>query len=230
MSNLVLLQASAEPAHPTEGVPMDAASIEAENKLKHVTTEMGVPKVGHDGETVAMTEAHGGGAEHHEDPSIFGFATATVIVSAAMIVLLGIMIWKGALKSIGAGLDKKIADIKSQLDEASSLRAEAEKLRGEYQAKIQAAEGEANAMRARAEEEAEAILAKAKADTTDLIARRQKMAEDRIGAAERTALAEVREKAAKAATSAAASLIADKHDKSTDKGLVDKTIASLDNA
>ena len=80
------------------------------------------------------------------------------------------------------------------------------------------------------EEEAEAILAKAQSDTTDLITRRQKMAEDRISAAERTALAEVRAKAAKAATDAAASLIADKHDKATDKGLVDKAIETIGNA
>ncbi len=230
MANFIMLQAPATADQHQEGVPMDAASKEADYKLKHVTTEMGVPKAGEHGETVAMTEAHGGAAEHHEDPTIFGVANATVIVSLAMIVLLGILVWKGAHKMIGGGLDKKIAEIKAQLDEAASLRAEAEKLRGEYQAKMRAAEGETAAMRARAEEEAEAILAKAKADTSDLITRRQKMAEDRIAAAERTAIAEVREKAAKAATSAAAVLIAEKHDKATDKGLVDKTIATLDNA
>lgn len=180
--------------------------------------------------TVATTEAHGGAAEHDQpDPSALGF-DATGWVALAMIVLLGIFIWKKVPAMITGGLDKKIADIKTQLDEAASLRAEAEKLRSEYAAKVKAAESEVAAMRAHAEEEAENILAKAKADTTDLIARRQKMAEDRIAAAERTALAEVREKAAKAATTAAASLIADKHDKATDKGLIDKTIATLDNA
>lgn len=181
-------------------------------------------------ETIATTEAHGGEVEHHAEPAIFGVGTATVIVSLAMIALLGILIWKGGHKLIGGGLDKKITEIKSQLDEAASLRAEAEKLRGEYQAKMKSAEGEAAAMRARAEEEAEAILAKAKADTSDLIARRQKMAEDRIAAAERTAVAEVREKAAKAATAAAAALIAEKHSKAVDKSLVDKSIDTLGNA
>lgn len=224
MANLVLLQA-APVATADHGVAMDVASQQSEQKLKHVTTEMGVPKAGH-GETVATTEAHGGG-ETHADPAAFGVATATVMVSLAMIALIAILVWKKVPGLIAGGLDKKIADIRAQLDEAASLRAEAEKLRGEYQAKIKAAEGEAAAMRARAEEEAEAILAKAKSDTSDLIARRQKMAEDRIGAAERAALAEVREKAATAATAAAASLIADKHDRAIDKGLIDKTIATL---
>ena len=178
-------------------------------------------------QTVATTQAHeGAAAEHHVEPSALGMDAAGW-VSLAMIVLLAIMVWKKVPALIAGGLDKKIADIRAQLDEAASLRAEAEKLRGEYQAKVKAAEGEAAAMRARAEEEAEAILAKAKSDTSDLIARRQKMAEDRIGAAERAALAEVREKAATAATAAAASLIADKHDRATDKALIDKTISTL---
>ena len=224
MANLILLQA-APATNKEHGVAMDAASQQSEQKLKHVTTEMGVPPAGH-GETVATTEAHGGG-DAHADPAIFGVATATVIVSLAMIALLAILVWKKVPGMVAGGLDKKIADIRAQLDEAASLRTEAEKLRGEYEAKIKAAEGEAAAMRARAEEEAEAILAKAKSDTSDLIARRQKMAEDRIGAAERAALAEVREKTAAAATAAAASLIADKHDRATDKGLIDKTISTL---
>ncbi len=176
---------------------------------------------------VATTEAHAPSADHAAPPLL---ADPTTWVSVAMLVLLGIMLWKKVPAMIGAGLDKKIADIRSQLEEASALRAEAEKLRGEYQAKIKAAENEAAAMRARAEEEAETILAKAKADTSDLIARRQKMVEDRIAAAERAAVAEVTQKAAKAATAAAAALIAEKHDAAADKSLIDKAIATVGNA
>lgn len=210
MANFILLQAapatsSQQPAHGSE-------------------TGASVANAGH-AETTASTQVHGG-AEHHPEPSALGFDAAGW-VSLAMIVLLIIFIWKKVPGMITSGLDKQIAGIRSQLDEAASLRAEAEKLRGEYEAKIKAAEGEAATMRARAEEEAEAILAKAKSDTSELIARRQKMAEDRIGAAERAAVAEVREKAAKAATSAAANLIAEKHDKLVDKALIDKTISTL---
>lgn len=228
MSNLIFLQASADKAYE---VPLDAASKQAETNLEHATSSMGVPEAGHKGETVATTEAHGAGAagEHHVDPTALGL-NATAWVSLAMLAFLGILLWKKVPALIGGMLDKKIAGIRSQLDEATALRAEAETLRSEYEAKMKAAEGEAAQMRARAEEEAESIIAKAKADTTDLIARRQKMAEDRIGAAERAAVAEVREKAAQAATAAAATLIAEKHDKATDKPLIDQTIQTLGNA
>jgi F-type H+-transporting ATPase subunit b len=159
-------------------------------------------------------------------PKAFGM-DATVWVSIAMLVFLGILLWKRVPAMIAAGLDSKIAGIRTQLDEAAKLRAEAEALRAEYAAKVAGAEAEAAAMRARAEADAAALLDKAKADTAALIARRQKMAEDRIAAAEAGALAEVRAATSRAAAEAAASLIAAKHDAGADKTLVDSAIKAL---
>src|SRR3546814_12175934 len=107
---------------------------------------------------------------------------------------------------IGSSLDKRIAAIRAQLDEANKLRADAEALKAEYEAKMAAATQEAEDMRVRAEEEAGNILTRAEQDAADLIIRRQKMAEDKIGAAERAAVAQVRHTAAQAATAAAATL------------------------
>ncbi len=70
-------------------------------------------------------------------------------------------------------------------------------------------------------------MASAQTQTTALIARREKMAQDKIGAAERTALADVRATAANAATLAARGLIAENHDAKADKSLVDAAIAGL---
>ncbi|MGQ4828421.1 hypothetical protein, partial [Enterococcus faecalis] len=58
------------------------------------------------------------------------------IVSASMIVLLAILVWKKVPALITGGLDKQIAAIKQQLAEAQALRAEAEKLRTDYAARI----------------------------------------------------------------------------------------------
>ena len=82
-------------------------------------------------------------------------------------------------------------------------------------------------MKAAAAEEAKQIVAKAKADATALVARRAKTAEEKIAAAERAAIADVRAKAASAAAAAAAQLIAKGHDSKADKPLIDQTIASL---
>jgi F-type H+-transporting ATPase subunit b len=173
----------------------------------------------------AATVANPGMIEHSE-ATAFGLNPGGW-VALAMIIIFAIMIWKGVPKAIGRALDKKIAGIREQLDEASKLRAEAEALRAEYQAKAAAAEGEAAQILAHARAEAEQILAKAKDDTEQLVKRRQRMAEDKIAAAERAAIAEVRAKAADAATRAAAMLIAERNDAETDKALVDKAIAGL---
>jgi len=163
----------------------------------------------------------------HAEPASFGFITATVWVSIAMAIFIAILLWKKVPALVAGMLDNKIAEISKQLKEAEALRLDAESLKAEYEAKLTDAAKEAEEMRARAEAEAETLVTKAKADATALIARRKQMAEDRIAAAEAGALADVRTAAAKAATEAAAKLIADKHDAGADKALVDQAIAAV---
>ena len=171
------------------------------------------------------TVAHEGVAPH-TDPQAVGM-DATAWVSLAMAVFIGILLFKKVPALIGGALDGRIAQIKEQLAEASRLRAEADALKAEYEAKLAAATGEAEAMRKSAEHEAETLIADAKVNAEALVARRQKMAEDKIGAAERTAVAAIRTRAVNAATAAAAALIAQGHDASADKALVDRAIGSL---
>jgi len=181
-----------------------------------------------DGDVHAATEAHGGpGAEHGAGPTMFGVVNGGALVSLAMAVFLIILLVKKVPSLIGGALDKKIATIRTQLDEAAKLRAEAEALKAEYQAKIAAAAKDADAMRAAAETEAADLIAQAKVDAEALVVRRQKMAEDKIAAAERAAIADVRAKAAQAATAAAATLLKQTHDAKADKGLVDDMISKL---
>jgi len=170
---------------------------------------------------VSLTVAAGEGA-----PSAFGVQDYQW-VSLAMLVLIGVFLWKKVPGLITGGLDKKIAEIKSQLDEAKDLRADAEKLRDEYAAKIADAEQDAAAMMEGAQREADAILEKAESDSEAMVARRQRMAEDKIAAAERDAIAGVRASAVDAASAASRALIADRHGADADKVLADEVISSL---
>lgn len=167
-----------------------------------------------------------GGAEHHATPTAFGIDPSGY-VALAMIAVFLIMLRMKVPALIAGALDKKIAGIKENLDAAANLRAEAEALKAEYQAKNKAAAKDAEALKAAAEEEAKLIVAKAKDDATALIARRTKSAEDKIAAAERAAIADVRAKAAMAATAAASALIAQHHDAKADASLIDATISGL---
>lgn len=185
--------------------------------LKQAIHEEGLEPVG--------TVAHEGVAPH-TDPQALGL-DATAWVSLAMAFFIAILLWKKVPALITRGLDNKIAAIRAQLDEAAKLRAEAEALKAEYEAKLAAITRDAETMRAHAQEEAKQVVSDAEANAATLIARRQKMAEDKIAAAERTAIADIRAKAVQAATSAAATLIAQGHDAQADKSMVDSAIKAL---
>jgi F-type H+-transporting ATPase subunit b len=189
----------------------------------HAAGERGVPKTGGD----ALETEHGGtGPANHPDPSVLGL-DATVWVSLAMLVFLAILAFKGVPRAIGGMLDRQIVAIRNRLDEAKQLRAEAEALRDEYARKLADVEAQTAAMVQHARDEAATLTAKAEADAAALVERRARMAEDKIGAAERTAIAEIRAKTAEAATRAATALIVAKHDAIADRVLVDRTIVGL---
>lgn len=194
------------------------------SNLAHAAELQGMPHEG--AETFATTEG-GTGAGHHAEPAVLGVLDATVWVSIAMAVLFAILFWKKVPGLVTGGLDRQIAAIRSRLDEAKQIRAEAEALRADYAARIASAEQDAQAMLAHAREEAAQLTAKAKADAAELVERRTRMAEDKIAAAERAALAQVRARAADAAARAAAELIAERHGAAADHALVDRTIAGL---
>ncbi|MBO0750361.1 MAG: hypothetical protein J2O44_08040, partial [Porphyrobacter sp.] len=128
-------------------------------------------------------------------------------VAVAMLVVFAIMLLAGLPKIIAGILDSRIAGIRKQLDEARSLRAEAEKLRDEYARKAREADQEAAALRAQAERQAEEIVDKAKADADALIERHKVIAAEKIASAERAAVEELRAKVATAAAAAARELI-----------------------
>ena len=213
----------ANPAPTQVGDPSDAA-IAA--NLAHAADAQGLqPQNVRDGSQLTAGVSSPG-AHHVEEPKALGLNTTGWVGIAALVVLIGMLFVKVPAK-IAASLDKQIAGVRAQLDEAKALRAEAERLRGEYEAKAKAAEADAATMRAHAQAEANQIIAKAKRDAEELMARRTKRAEDKIAAAERSAIAEVRALAADTAAKAAAILVAEHHDAGADRAMTDRAIAGL---
>jgi F-type H+-transporting ATPase subunit b len=172
------------------------------------------------------TDAHAGAPEHHSTPTALGL-DAPAWIALAMVVVFAILLWKRVPRLIASALDRKIEGIREQLAEAAQLRAEAEALKAEYETKAAQAGAEAETVLERARTEAAGILTQAESDAAALVERRTRMAEDKIAAAERQALDEVRAKAAAAAAAAASRLISEKMDATADRALVDETIAGL---
>jgi F-type H+-transporting ATPase subunit b len=164
---------------------------------------------------------------HEAEPTAFGFLTAPVAIALAMLVVIGIMLWKKVPRAIAGALDSKIALIRDQLAEAEALRKEAEALKAEYEAKSASIDKDREALLERAKHEADEIVAKARTDAEALIGRRTRMAEDKIAAEERAAVEQLRATAADAAAKATAKIIAERHDAATDAKLVDQAIKEI---
>jgi len=160
------------------------------------------------------------------EPTAFGLNPGAWVAIAVLIVF-ALLAWKKVHHAVGKALDSKIALIRDQLAEAESLRKEAEALKAEYEKKAKSVDKDRKALMERAKQEVDAIVAKAKTDAEALIERRTRMAEDKIAAEERTAVEQLRAAAADAAAKAAARIIADRHDASSDAKLVDQAIKEI---
>jgi F-type H+-transporting ATPase subunit b len=128
-------------------------------------------------------------------------------VAIAFLCFLGLLAYLGVHRKLIETLDQRQARIKSELDEASRLRSEAQALLAEFERKGREAEGEAAAILTGAKAEAERIAAEAKTRMEDFVARRTKMAEAKIVQAEAQAVADVRAAAADAAVAAAEKIL-----------------------
>ena len=220
MANPAASNEASVAAQPADAISAPAVKLQETEKALNMLEDDAVPA------PHAGTQAAHGGAEEHATPSALGF-DATMLVALAMLVVILLALWKKVPAMIAGALDGQIAGIKQQLDQATALRAEAENIKSEYEAKAKQAIVDADAMKASAEAEAKLIVARAKSDASALIERRAKAAEEKIAAAERAAIADVRNKAASAAAAAAAQLIAAHHDAKADAALIDQSIASL---
>jgi F-type H+-transporting ATPase subunit b len=177
-------------------------------------------------ETTATTEVAHGEAGHH-GPELLGLgAEGWVYVSVTLFFLIAIFVFK-AHRKIADALDAQIAETRRTLDEALAIRTEAEAVLAEAKKSRTTADKDAKAILAQAEKDASDLLVAADADAKQLIARRAKSAEEKIAAAERAAIADVRAKAATGAAAAAASLIAANHNAKADAALIDSTISQL---
>ncbi|MEO1642780.1 MAG: ATP F0F1 synthase subunit B [Pseudomonadota bacterium] len=152
----------------------------------------------------------------------YGFTDVTTMVAlAALVVFLTFVWYVGGFKLIFGTLDKRAETIRTQLEEAKTLREEAAKALAEAERKAKEADELAEDIVKRAKADAEAMMKQAQVDLEAKVERREAQAEARIARAEAAAAADVRRAAADAATKAARTLIskADDGDDLFDKAL-----------
>ena len=130
-------------------------------------------------------------------------------------------------KPILGAIDARVDAVKTSLDEAASLREEAQQLLAEYQRKQRDAVKETDAMVERAKEEAERIAKEGAENLEATLKRREELAMEKIAQAEADAVREVRAMSVEIAVDATRALIADKMDGSRADALVDEAISDL---
>jgi len=134
---------------------------------------------------------------------------ATFWVFLGLLVFIGVLIYLKVPGMAVAALDKRADKIRTDLEAAARLRAEAEALLKEYQRKRGEAEAEAAEILTQAKREATLLGEEARARIEDYVARRTKGVEARIAQAETQAVAEVRSRAIDVAAAAAGRILAE---------------------
>lgn len=158
----------------------------------------------------------------------FSLNNTDFVVLLGLLVFIGILLYFKVPGLIGGMLDKRAADIKSELDEARKLREEAQTLLASYERKQKEVQEQADRIVAAAKEDASTAAKQAKIDLDKSVARRLVAAEEQIGSAEAAAIKEVRDQAAVIAVAAAREVIAKQMSAADGNKLIDDAIAQVD--
>jgi len=154
-------------------------------------------------------------------------ADPTFWVGISFIFFIGLLVYFKVPKLIAKTLDERAETIQAELDEATRLREEAQKLYAEYQRRQRDAEKEAQSIITQAEAEAERLGVETKIKLDEMLERRTAQVEDKIARAETLAIDEVRLAAASAAIAAAEKVIGKTLTKTKSTELIDNSIGEL---
>lgn len=147
-----------------------------------------------------------------------------VAISFALFVFIA---FKLGRKSVLGGLDARIEEVKTEIENAERLRVEAQELLAQYQRKQRDAEKEAKEMVAHAKEQAKQIRKIAETDLSELMARREAQLTERLRRLEENAIAEIQNHAADLAVAATTEMIIQTLDEKTNADLNEESIKSL---
>src|SRR6478609_7987029 len=147
--------------------------------------------------------------------------------AVGFVLVVALLLWKGAPAMVAKILDQRSAVIAAELEEARRLRAEAAALLSDYQKRAASAEAEARGIVDAATADAAQFQKDARAALEAQIARRAQAAQEKIAQAEAAALNEIRGLAADAAVGAAQKLISARLDEKRASGLIADSIKGV---
>ena len=138
-------------------------------------------------------------------------------------IIFGKKLWS----ALAGMLDARAASVRAEMDEAARLKSEAQAMLKDAEAARAKAQADAKTLIDGAAAEAARVAEAARAETEASARRREQMALDRIAAAQKQAVDEVRTAAAELATIAARQVIAEGLSPESSAALIDQAIAQL---
>jgi F-type H+-transporting ATPase subunit b len=160
----------------------------------------------------------------HHEASFFAEPRNWVVLAFILFfVLFGKKLWD----ALAGMLDARATAVKAELEEASRLRREAEAMLRDAEKRRADALADAKALIEGAHAEAGRVTAAAAAEAEASAKRREQMAIDRIGAAEKAAVDDVRLAAVDVATTAVRQVLAEDLSADADSKLIDQAITQL---
>lgn len=160
--------------------------------------------------------------------AFFSLSNTDFIVLVAFLLFLGVLFYFKVPAMLSRMLDRRAEQIRADLDEARSLREEAQKLLASYERKQREVAEQAERIVRHAREEAATAAEQAKADLQAALARRIKAAEDQIASAEAAAVREVRDRAVQVAVAAAGDAIAKSMSAQDGDAMIDAAIREVE--
>lgn len=154
------------------------------------------------------------------------FASEYFWVTVSLVIFLAIAAKIGLAPTL-AKLDARSERIRKELEEAQTLREEAQKLVADHKRRQREALKDAEEIVEAAKSEAKSLRASAERELEETIKRREQLALDKIAQARAAAEADLRRQAAELAVAAAGRLIADNLDKQRQAALTDEAIAEI---
>jgi len=165
-----------------------------------------------------------GNTPMHDKPGFFAEPSHWVVLAFFLFfIIFGKKLWA----ALAGMLDARAASVRAEIDEAARLKTEAEAMLKEAEVTRVKAQSDARAMIEGAAAEATRVAEATRAEAEASAKRREQMALDRIAAAQKQAVDEVRTAAAELATIAARQVIAEGLSPEAGAALIDQAIARL---
>lgn len=158
----------------------------------------------------------------------FSLGNTDFVVLLGLIVFVGILIYYKVPGMIGKMLDSRAEGIEAELDEARSLREEAQSLLASYERKQREVQDQAARIVEAAKEEANIAADQARADLEVSLERRMSAAKDQIANAQSAAIKEVKDQSVSIAVAAARDVIAKQMTAAKGNSLIDNAISEVE--